>query len=286
MQAESSKIDPPIEFFLPKYDSEYDSEELDLLEYDLVENLDEIDIEQDEVITDDENMEIDDIISEESDDDMIYDNVNNLQKRKRKRKKKVFSQTEVDELRNKLHSNKYFMEEITPKLVLYKCGKKIRLDRDFRSKNLTTHGELSNCKYSGEGQPSIKVFFKPKKNKNEEENVAVKKVACKGLYEEKYRNYVLNSPAEFGGSTRPDIAAKELFPEIVKTKLRLKSLGKTKCDELKNYLRAHAVWILDKTSISVRSKMCENFTVRESGICDKCDELRRNNRLNQAINKV
>jgi hypothetical protein len=286
MQAESSKIDPPIEFFLPKYDSEYDSEELDLLEYDLVENLDEIDIEQDEVITDDENMEIDDIISEESDDDMIYDNVNNLQKRKRKRKKKVFSQTEVDELRNKLHSNKYFMEEITPKLVLCKCGKKIRLDRDFRGKNLTTHGELSNCKYSGEGQPSIKVFFKPKKNKNEEENVAVKKVACKGLYEEKYRNYVLNSPAEFGGSTRPDIAAKELFPEIVKTKLRLKSLGKTKCDELKNYLRAHAVWILDKTSISVRSKMCENFTVRESGICDKCDELRRNNRLNQAINKV
>jgi len=97
---------------------------------------------------------------------------------------------------------------------------------------------------------------------------------------------VLNSPAEFGGSTRPDIAAKELFPETAKTKLRLKSLGTTKRDELKNYLRARAVWILDKITISVRSKMCENFTVRESGICDKCDKLRKNNRLGQAINKV
>jgi len=126
MQAESSKFNPPIEFFLPDDDSEYDSEEtLDLLEYDLVESLDEINMEQDEEITDDEKMEIDDIISEKSDDDdMIYDNVNNLQKRKRKRRKKIFLQTEIDELRNKLHSNKYFMEEITPKLVLCKCGKK------------------------------------------------------------------------------------------------------------------------------------------------------------------
>ena len=54
MQAESSKINPPIEFFLPD-DSKYDSEEtLDLLEYDLVESLYEISMEQDEVITDDE----------------------------------------------------------------------------------------------------------------------------------------------------------------------------------------------------------------------------------------
>ncbi|PKK63546.1 hypothetical protein RhiirC2_812663 [Rhizophagus irregularis] len=132
------------------------------------------------------------------------------------------------------------MEEITPKLVCCKCGKEIRLDQDFRDKNLTTHGKLSNCKYSGEGQQSIKVFFKPKKIRYEEENTIVQKVACKGLYEEKYREYVLNSPAEFGGSVRPDIAAKELFPETIKTKLRLKSLSTANRDDLKNYLRACA----------------------------------------------
>ncbi|GES86852.1 hypothetical protein RCL_jg20763.t1 [Rhizophagus clarus] len=152
----------------------------------------------------------------------------------------------------------YFMKEITPKLVCCKCGKEICLDWNFRDKNLTTHGELSNCKYSGDGQQSIKVFFKPKKIRNEEENIIVKKVA----------------------------SAKQLFSETVKAKLRLKSLGTAKCDDLKNYLRAHATWILDKTTISVRSKECENFTIRKSGICDNCDKLRRNNRLIKAINKT
>ncbi|CAG8702222.1 uncharacterized protein OCT59_009947 [Rhizophagus irregularis] len=189
MQTESPKNFPSIEFFLPD-DNKYDSEKtLDFLGYDLVEMLDNINVEQNEVIIDDNEMEkIDDVISEEEydNDAIIYDDVNNLQKRKRKRRKKIFLQTEIDELWNKLHANKYFMEEITPKLVRCKCGKEIHLDRDFRDKNLTTHGELSNCKYSGEGQQSIKVFFKPKKIRYEEENTIVQKVACKGLYEEKY----------------------------------------------------------------------------------------------------
>ena len=69
--------------------------------------------------------EVDDIILDD-DDDIIYDNVDNLPKRKRKRRKKFFLQKDVDELRNKLHANKYFMEEITPRLVRCKCGKEIR----------------------------------------------------------------------------------------------------------------------------------------------------------------
>ena len=68
------------------------------------------------------------------------------------------------------------MEEITPELVHCKCGKKIRLDQKFKDKNLTTHGELSGCKYSNEGQQSIKIFFKPKKIRVEEENIIIKKL--------------------------------------------------------------------------------------------------------------
>ncbi|GBC09810.1 hypothetical protein RclHR1_09120007 [Rhizophagus clarus] len=144
----------------------------------------------------------DDIIIENEDDVIVEDNVMvedvednviniNLQKKKRKRK-------------------------ITPELVCCKCSKEIHLDQKFRDKNLTTHDELSNCKYSNEGQQSIKVFFKPKKIRVEEKNIIIKKVACKGLYEDKYQEYVLNSPAEFGGSIRPDIAAKELFQKLLK----------------------------------------------------------------------
>ncbi|GES83162.1 hypothetical protein GLOIN_2v1777971 [Rhizophagus clarus] len=264
-----------LEYFLP--DDDYDSDDFDFLEYDLVEKLDEINTEQSERIIEemekDEDTTVDDkednIIIEKEDDIIIEDEINeinnNLQKRKRKRSKKILLQADIDKLRSKLHANKYFMEEITPELVRCKCGKEIRLDRKFRDKNLTTHGELSSCKYSNEGQPSIKAFFKPKKIRVEEENIIVKRVACKRLYEEKYQEYVLNSPAEFGGSIRPDIAAKELFPEVIKASLRLKSL--------------------DKTTLSVRSKMCENFTTRELGICDECDKLRKNSRLNQATKK-
>ncbi|CAB5196746.1 unnamed protein product [Rhizophagus irregularis] len=306
MQAESSKNSstfPSLEYFLP--DNEYDSDDFDFLGYDLVEKLDKINTEQNEVIinekmrkdndaiVDDKKDDIiiegeDDIIVdddvmvediedvEDVEDNVIVDDIDiNLQKRKRKRSKKIILQTNIDKLRNKLHANKYFMEEITPELVRCKCGKEIRLDRKFRDKNLTTHGELSNCKYSNEGQQSIKVFFKPKKIRVEEENIIVKNVACKGLFEDKYREYVLNSPVEFGGSIRSDIAAKELFPEIVKANLRLKSLGKMRCADLKNYLRTHAIWILDKTTLSVRSKTCKNFTTRESSIYDECDKLRK-----------
>ncbi|EXX50780.1 uncharacterized protein OCT59_009142 [Rhizophagus irregularis] len=107
--------------FLPD-DNEYDPEEtLDLLGCDLVEMLDEINVKQNEVIIDDKEMEkVDDVISEEEydNDAIIYDDVDNLQKRKRKCRKKFFLQTEINELQNKLHANKYFMEEeITPKLV-------------------------------------------------------------------------------------------------------------------------------------------------------------------------
>jgi hypothetical protein len=57
MQTESPKNFPSIEFFLPD-DNEYDSEEtLDLLGYNLVEMLDEINVEQNEKIIDDKEME-------------------------------------------------------------------------------------------------------------------------------------------------------------------------------------------------------------------------------------
>ncbi|CAB4492937.1 unnamed protein product [Rhizophagus irregularis] len=147
MQAESSKNSstfPSLEYFLP--DNEYDSDDFDFLGYDLVEKLDKINTEQNEVIinekmrkdndaiVDDKKDDIiiegeDDIIVdddvmvediedvEDVEDNVIVDDIDiNLQKRKRKRSKKIILQTNIDKLRNKLHANKYFMEEITPEL--------------------------------------------------------------------------------------------------------------------------------------------------------------------------
>ncbi|GBB95611.1 hypothetical protein RclHR1_25770001, partial [Rhizophagus clarus] len=194
MQAKSSKNNstfPSLEYFL--LDDEYDTDDFNFLEYDLVEKLDEINTEQNEEIINEKmrkdnnamvNDNEDDIIIEDENDIIVEDNVMvkdvednviniNLQK-KRENVVKIILQTDINKLQNKLHVNKYFMEEITPELVYCKCGKEICLDQKFRDKNLTMHGELSNCKYSNEGQQSIKVFFKPKKIRVEEENIIIK----------------------------------------------------------------------------------------------------------------
>ncbi|RIA96613.1 hypothetical protein C1645_815140 [Glomus cerebriforme] len=214
MQAKSSKNNlnfPGLEFFLldDEYDSDENNEEIEKIDDCIVKDSDVIfkDKEDDFIVKNKENG----VIVENKEDDVMVENKeenNNLQKRKRKCSKKILLQTDINKLQNKLHVNKYFMEEIIPELVRF-----------------------------------------------EEENIIVKKVICKGLYKEKYREYVLNSPAEFEGSIKSDIAARELFPEIVKTKLKLKNLGQTRCADLKNYLRAHAIWILDKTTLSIRNEL-------------------------------
>ncbi|PKC55788.1 hypothetical protein RhiirA1_475019 [Rhizophagus irregularis] len=40
-----------------------------------------------------------------------------------------------------------------------------------------------------------------------------------------------------------------------------------------------------KTTLSIRSKTCENFITRESSICNECNKLRKNSHLNQATKK-
>ncbi|CAG8706480.1 7023_t:CDS:2 [Funneliformis caledonium] len=85
----------------------------------------------------------------------------------------------LDEEQNKTLSSDIEMEEDDDVLL------------EEEDKNLITHDELSNCKYSGEGQQSIKVFFKPKKSKNEDENIIVKKVPYKDYVKKSIENMYL-----------------------------------------------------------------------------------------------
>jgi hypothetical protein len=108
MQAEGSKknpIFPSIEYFLP--DNDYNSDDFDFLEYDLVEKLEEINMEQSEEIIEemekDEDTIVDDkednILIEEEDDVVVEDEINNnIQKRKRKHSKKILLQADIDKL--------------------------------------------------------------------------------------------------------------------------------------------------------------------------------------------
>ncbi|CAB4392318.1 unnamed protein product [Rhizophagus irregularis] len=97
-------------------------------------------------------------------------------------------------------------------------------------------------------------------------------VACAGLTEEKYHNYILLSRSQYGGGRCTDIVAYELFPEKFP---KQKNYSWCVLDEdqrklLKRTLLAFYQWKLNKDLIAIFSTKCLNFTTNRSDICDNC----------------
>ncbi|CAG8776381.1 6015_t:CDS:1, partial [Dentiscutata heterogama] len=93
-------------------------------------------------------------------------------------------------------------------------------------------------------------------------------------------NYVISSPASFGGGKKPEIIAKELFPEkfLANTSFARKKLNNKERKEFERALEFEATWHL-----AVYHIQCERKTSNENAICNKCKELRSNKRLNEAL---
>ncbi|CAI2184067.1 943_t:CDS:2 [Funneliformis geosporum] len=109
---------------------------------------------------------------------------------------------------------------------------------------------------------NIELFWKLNKEEQRTIETPCINVACSGLTDEKYHNYILLSPLQHGGSWQVDTVAYKLFPE--------------KFHNRKNYS-----WdVLEKDQ---RVMKCLNFTTNRSGICDNCFELMTNAWLNDAI---
>ena len=139
-----------------------------------------------------------------------------------------------------MYRNKYFLEEINSKLVQCICGKSVRLDREYRERNLISHNQCGKCGIVSDKQLSTKSFFN---QSTIFDDVDSTRVACCGLCDEK----------------------KKLFNEKFKENFSWKRLSK-KHDELIDNLRCHAKWILDKISLCVRSLNCQNFTMNKSNL--------------------
>ncbi|GBC31625.2 hypothetical protein GLOIN_2v1822254 [Rhizophagus irregularis DAOM 181602=DAOM 197198] len=60
------------------------------------------------------------------------------------------------------------------------------------------------------------------------------------------------------------------------------NINKEKTVEAENIIVKNVAY---KTTLSIRSKTCENFITRESSICNECNKLRKNSHLNQATKK-
>ncbi|GBB95493.1 hypothetical protein RclHR1_02550005 [Rhizophagus clarus] len=111
---------------------------------------------------------------------------------------------------------------------------------------------------------------------------------CQGLCDLKHVNYVINSSASFGGGKKLEVVAKQLFPKkfLEKTPFSRKKLSKIQLKEFEKTLESEATWHLDKEAIAIYHMQCEKKTKNRNAICDKCEELRSNKRLNEALKVI
>ncbi|CAG8762685.1 16010_t:CDS:1, partial [Funneliformis caledonium] len=115
-------------------------------------------------------------------------------------------------------------------------------------------------------QASVMKYFS--KTSNQQSAAEQNSKACIGLTNEKIENYVIKSPAEFGGSKHDFVIAKKLFPKKFpkNSKFSYSQLTSEELQQLKTTLHAHAKWIIEKETLSVRSIKCELFTLNTNKI--------------------
>jgi len=111
---------------------------------------------------------------------------------------------------------------------------------------------------------------------------------CQGLCDLEYINYIINSPASFGGGKKPEIVANQLFLEKFpeNTPFTRKKLSKEERKEFERALEYEATWHLDKEVLAVYHTQYEKKTDNRNAICNKCEELKCNKRLNEALKVV
>ncbi|RIB25477.1 hypothetical protein C2G38_469931 [Gigaspora rosea] len=108
---------------------------------------------------------------------------------------------------------------------------------------------------------------------------------CQGFNDSEYVNYIISSPASFGGGKKPEIVAKELFPEKFPENVSFtrKKLNNNERKEFERALESEATWRLDREVLAIFHMQCEKKTSNESSICNKCEQLKSNKRLNEAL---
>ena len=73
-----------------------------------------------------------------------------------------------------------------------------------------------------------------------------KRKPCPGLSSKEIRKYISHTPAQFGGTRRVEVIAKELFPNLFSTKFSRKKLNHSQKHRLNRQLYSEAVWKIDR----------------------------------------
>jgi hypothetical protein len=79
----------------------------------------------------------------------------------------------------------------------------------------------------------------------------------------------------FGGAPPPEVVARELFGDKIKSSFHWKDLNKKENDQLLDTLRSQAKWINDSTTFCVRSTECSTYVDGISEVCRQCLDLKK-----------
>lgn len=103
-----------------------------------------------------------------------------------------------------------------------------------------------------------------------------------------YTNYATSSPSGYGGGERPEVVGKKLFPKkfLQDTSFSYKKLNKDQTQEFNTTLQATSLWKIDQFEGVIQSTKCTIMTINLSGLCGECINLKKNNKLKNALNSV
>jgi hypothetical protein len=151
------------------------------------------------------------------------------------------------------------------------CGKSVRLDRNYDPDLLNRHVKNKICK-SNDDNSRITQFFS-----TENSETSKKRKLCIGLNDEKVKLYLrrVGFMATFGGAPPPEIVARELFGNKIKSSFHWKDLNKEENHQLLDTLRSQAKWINDSTTYCVRSTECSTYVDGISEVCKQCLDLKK-----------
>ncbi|CAB5211277.1 unnamed protein product [Rhizophagus irregularis] len=138
------------------------------------------------------------------------------------------------------------------------------------------------CK-SNDGNAQITQFF----STQDSETSNTKRKLCVGLNDEKVKLYLrrIGFVTTFGGAPPPEIVARELFGDKIKSSFHWNDLNKKENDQLLDTLRSQAKWINDSTTFCVRSTECSTYVDGIGEVCKQCLNLKKLKVFLNAIDK-
>ncbi|RGB36443.1 hypothetical protein C1646_814042 [Rhizophagus diaphanus] len=147
------------------------------------------------------------------------------------------------------------------KTVQCKCGKQVKLDKIYYIKNLETHASGSGCLFqngTNKGQFSILNFVKRPLEIDENTPLQISPISCQGLSDDKYLDYILLIPTQYGGGKR-DIVAYNLFSNMFSER---KGFSRNKLTPEEKIIWRHELlltfkWRIDKDLKAIFSMNCE-----------------------------